>query len=106
MRKKMEDQIIKLTGEDKLYFYDAAAPIVEKDSIDMNVAFEGDRYEQERGKDESETEWRKRISNQKNTGNTPYIKLDTLSEMKIVNPPLEIQNNIIKISVTHSTNLI
>ena len=41
---------------------------------------------------------KKRISNQKNTGNTPYIKLDTLSEMKIVNPPLEIQNNIIKIN--------
>ena len=41
---------------------------------------------------------KKRISNQKNTGNTPYIKLDTLSEMRIVNPPLEIQNNIIKIN--------
>ena len=37
-------EIQKLTGEDKLYFYDAMAPIVEKDSIDMNIAFFGDRY--------------------------------------------------------------
>ena len=34
---KLAKQIGKLTGEDKLYFYDAAAPIVLKDSItDMN----------------------------------------------------------------------
>ena len=31
--------ISKLTGEDRLYFYDAAAPIITKDSIDMNIAF-------------------------------------------------------------------
>lgn len=31
--------ISKLTGENRLYFYDAAAPIVAKDSIDMNIAF-------------------------------------------------------------------
>ena len=37
-------EISKLTGDDKLYFYDAMAPIVEKDTIDMNVAFYGDRY--------------------------------------------------------------
>ena len=37
-------EIQKLTGEDKLYFYDAMAPIIEKDSIDMNIAFFGDRY--------------------------------------------------------------
>ena len=40
----LSKEIAKLTGEDKLYFYDAAAPIVEKDSIDMNIAFYGDRY--------------------------------------------------------------
>ena len=45
--KKMERQISNLTGEDKLYFYDAAAPIVEKDSINMNIAFYGDRYGKE-----------------------------------------------------------
>ena len=37
-------EISKLTGNDKLYFYDAMAPIVERDSIDMNIAFYGDRY--------------------------------------------------------------
>lgn len=31
--------ISRLTGEDRLYFYDAAAPIVSKESIDMNIAF-------------------------------------------------------------------
>lgn len=41
---KLSKEIAKLTGNDKLYFYDAAAPIVEKDSIDMNIAFYGDRY--------------------------------------------------------------
>ena len=45
--KKMEKQITKITGEEKLHFYDAAAPIVEKDSIDMNIAFYGDRYGKE-----------------------------------------------------------
>ncbi len=44
---KMEKQIIKLTGEDKLYFYDAAAPIVEKSSVNMNIGFYGDRYGKE-----------------------------------------------------------
>ena len=44
---KMEKQIAKLTGEDKLHFYDAAAPIVEKDSINMEIAFYGDRYGKE-----------------------------------------------------------
>ena len=37
-------QIASLTGQDKLYFYDAAAPIIEKDSINMDIAFWGDRY--------------------------------------------------------------
>ncbi len=45
--KKMEKQITKLTGEDKLYFYDAAAPIVEKSSVNMNIGFYGDRYGKE-----------------------------------------------------------
>lgn len=37
-------EIGRVTGEDKLYFYDAAAPIVTKESIDMKIAFWGDRY--------------------------------------------------------------
>lgn len=35
----LAENISKLTGEDRLYFYDAAAPIVAKASIDMNIAF-------------------------------------------------------------------
>ena len=35
--------IRKLTGEDNLHFYDAAAPIIEKDSINFDIAFYGDR---------------------------------------------------------------
>ena len=54
--------IQKITGEEDLYFYDAAAPIVTKESIDMNIAFYGDRYEQEREKEEDIEEWKKRIS--------------------------------------------
>ncbi len=37
-------QIAEITGEKRLFFYDAAAPIIEKDSIDMDIAFYGDRY--------------------------------------------------------------
>lgn len=40
----LSKQIASLTGQDKLYFFDAAAPIVEKDTIDMQIAFWGDRY--------------------------------------------------------------
>ena len=36
-------QIQEITGQDKLYFYDAAAPIVSKDSINFDIAFYGDR---------------------------------------------------------------
>ena len=46
---KLSENISKLTGKDKLYFFDAAAPIIEKDSINMDIAFWGDRY----GKGES-----------------------------------------------------
>lgn len=34
-----------LSGEDYLYFYDAAAPIIEKDSIDMNKVYLKSRYD-------------------------------------------------------------
>ncbi len=57
-------QIAKLTGNDKLYFYDAAAPIVLKDSIDFNVAFYGDRYTQEKKKDETIEQWKLRLKKQ------------------------------------------
>ncbi len=37
-------EIMRLTGDDQLYFYDAIAPIVAADSIDMTVAFKAARY--------------------------------------------------------------
>ena len=43
---KMTEEILKLTGENQLYFYDAAAPIVSKDSINFDIAFFGNSYEQ------------------------------------------------------------
>lgn len=45
--KTMAEQIINITGKDRLAFYDAAAPIIEKDSINFNIAFYGDRYGKE-----------------------------------------------------------
>ncbi len=37
-------EIMRFTGDDQLYFYDAIAPIVAADSIDMNIAFKAARY--------------------------------------------------------------
>ena len=68
---KLSEEIAKLTGNDKLYFYDAAAPIVEKDSINMDIAFYGDRYTQEREKEESIEDWKERIKDHKGS----YINL-------------------------------
>lgn len=47
---ELSNEIIKLIGEKELAFYDAAAPIVTKESIDFNIAFYGDRYEEEKRK--------------------------------------------------------
>ena len=55
--------IAKLINEDSLHFYDAAAPIIEKDSIDFDIAFYGNRYEQEKSKDEDFDSWIDRINN-------------------------------------------
>ena len=41
----LSEQIKRLTGEDYFYFYDAAAPIVEKDSIDMSKVYLASRYD-------------------------------------------------------------
>ena len=61
---KLISEILKLTGEDQLYFYDAAAPIISKDSINFDIAFYGDRYSQEKKKDETIEEWRQRQLNE------------------------------------------
>jgi len=48
----LTEKIVKLTGQDQLYFFDAMAPIVEADSINMGVAFQASRYgrgEQDKG---------------------------------------------------------
>ena len=68
---KLAQNISKITGQDKLYFYDAAAPIVTKESIDFNIAFYGDRYEQEKKKEETVEEWKARNEMQ----NPSYINL-------------------------------
>jgi methylenetetrahydrofolate--tRNA-(uracil-5-)-methyltransferase len=68
---KLSMEISKLTGSDKLYFYDAAAPIIEKSSINFDIAFFGNRYEQEREKDEDIDSWKERIKNQEES----YINL-------------------------------
>jgi methylenetetrahydrofolate--tRNA-(uracil-5-)-methyltransferase len=38
-------EIMKITGSDQLYFYDAIAPIVSADSIDKSIAFRAARYD-------------------------------------------------------------
>ena len=68
-------QIQKITGQDKLYFYDAAAPIVSKDSINFDIAFYGDRYNQEKKKEETTEEWLERLKRQEKSGEQSYINL-------------------------------
>ena len=67
----LSKEISKINGEDKLHFYDAAAPIVTKESIDFNIAFFGNRYEQEKGKDETIDDWKERLHKQE----ASYINL-------------------------------
>ena len=66
--------IQELTGQDKLYFYDAAAPIVSKESINFDIAFYGDRYSQEKKKDETIEEWKQRLEKQEGKEQS-YINL-------------------------------
>lgn len=42
---KLFDEIFDLVGKDRLYFFDAIAPIVEYDSIDFSKAYIKDRYD-------------------------------------------------------------
>ncbi|GIN83712.1 methylenetetrahydrofolate--tRNA-(uracil-5-)-methyltransferase TrmFO [Heyndrickxia sporothermodurans] len=41
----LSKQLLALTGEEYLYFYDAAAPIIEKDSINMEKVYLKSRYD-------------------------------------------------------------
>lgn len=40
----LSKEIIKVTGIDGLFFYDAISPIIHTDSVNMDVAFKGSRY--------------------------------------------------------------
>jgi methylenetetrahydrofolate--tRNA-(uracil-5-)-methyltransferase len=40
----LTQEIMKFTGDDQLYFYDAIAPIIAADSIDQSIAFRAARY--------------------------------------------------------------
>lgn len=71
-------QIQKITGQDKLYFYDAAAPIVTKNSIDFNIAFYGGRYSQEKKKEETIGQWKERLNKDKTEQS--YINLPMSKE--------------------------
>jgi methylenetetrahydrofolate--tRNA-(uracil-5-)-methyltransferase len=50
-------QIQALTGQQYLYFYDAMAPIVVADSIDMSIAFRQSRYEKDSGQGQEEGDY-------------------------------------------------
>lgn len=41
---RLAEDISRLTGSDRLYFYDSISPIVSADSIDMSIAFRASRY--------------------------------------------------------------
>ena len=68
----LSEEIKELTGNEGFHFYDAAAPIIEKESIDMSIGFWGDRYKQERGRDEDLELWKARIKEEKENA---YINL-------------------------------
>ena len=73
---ELAKEIQEITGQNKLYFYDAVAPIVLKDSIDFDIAFYGDRYAQEKKKDETIEQWKQRINNYSENSyiNLPFSK--------------------------------
>ena len=42
---KLSEDIARFTGVERLYFFDAIAPVIEKDSIDFDIAFTANRYD-------------------------------------------------------------
>ncbi len=73
---KLTKEIIELTGDKGLAFYDAAAPIILKDSVNFDIAFYGNRYEQEKKKEETIEEWKRRLEKQ----DMSYINLPMTKE--------------------------
>jgi methylenetetrahydrofolate--tRNA-(uracil-5-)-methyltransferase len=45
----LSDAISEFTGQDNLFFYDAVAPIIRKESIDFSIAFSASRFAAEKG---------------------------------------------------------
>lgn len=43
----LSEELARLTGQEQLAFYDAAAPVIAFDSINMDIAFRAGRYDQE-----------------------------------------------------------
>ena len=70
----LSEEIKELTGEKDLYFYDAASPIISKDSINFDIAFYGNRYDQERPKEKDIEEWKAEWKN-KEIKDFAYINL-------------------------------
>ncbi len=68
----LSKEITDLVGNNDLHFYDAAAPIITKDSVNMDIAFWGDRYSEERSLTEDIDDWKNRI---KEIKNSDYINL-------------------------------
>lgn len=66
----LSKEIMEMNSKENLYFYDAAAPIIEKDTIDMEIGFLGDRYQKgdacyinlPMDKEEYEEFWRELVS--------------------------------------------
>ncbi|MGM0609020.1 MAG: methylenetetrahydrofolate--tRNA-(uracil(54)-C(5))-methyltransferase (FADH(2)-oxidizing) TrmFO [Candidatus Muiribacteriota bacterium] len=46
---KLAGEMLEFFGKDKFYFYDAIAPVIERDSINMERAFIGGRYQDDGG---------------------------------------------------------
>ncbi len=45
----LSESLVKITGEEYFHFFDAAAPIVEHDSLDFDIVFEQSRYDKGEG---------------------------------------------------------
>ncbi len=52
--KKLSEAIQKLTGYEQIFFYDALAPIINGESINMDIAYRASRYDRNNGKDEGD----------------------------------------------------
>lgn len=42
---RLSNEILRISGQDHMYFYDAIAPIVSLESIDMDIAYRASRYD-------------------------------------------------------------